>query len=119
MESVLYHRIKELCSQKGITISKLESDLEFSNGSIKKWENASSPSVEKILKIAIYFDVTVDYLLGRTDIISSISDLANDKDIISFQRAREKMTPKDRERMTQMLKLVFDYAFQEDDNIND
>ena len=29
--------------------------------------SGSSPSVDKIYKIADYFDVSVDYLLGRTD----------------------------------------------------
>lgn len=114
MESILYHRIKELCTQKGITISKLESDLGFGNSSIKKWEKVSSPSVDKIVKVASYFGVSVDYLLGRTDITGSVSEIIGDKDIISFQRARQKMTPKDRERMMQMLKLGFEYAFQED-----
>ena len=114
MESILYLRIKELCSKKGITISKLESDLGFGNASIKKWERVSSPSVDKIVKVASYFDVSVDYLLGRTDIIGSVSEIIGDEDIISFQRARQKMTPKDRERMMQMLKLGFEYAFRED-----
>lgn len=114
MESILYHRIKSLCTEKGITISKLESDLGFSNSSIKKWEKISSPSVDKILKVANYFNVSLDYLLGKTDIVGSISEIIQDEDIISFQRARQKMTPKDRERMMQMLKLGFEYAFRED-----
>lgn len=116
MESILYNRIKDLCYQNGITISKLESDLGFGNASIKKWEKVSSPSVDKILKVSSYFNVSVDYLLGRSDIVDSASDIIGDEDIISFQRARQKMTPKDRERMMQMLRLGFDYAFQEDDD---
>lgn len=115
MESTLYNRIKGLCLKKGITISKLETDLSFGNSSIKKWEKVSSPSVDKIIKVASYFDVSVDYLLGRTDIIGSISEIIGDEDIISFQRARQKMTSKDRERMMQMLKLGFEYAFREDE----
>lgn len=116
MESVLYQRIKELCSRKNISIAKLESELGFGNASIKKWEKTSSPSIDKILKVAKYFDVSIDYLLGRTDIEGSISEIIGDKDIISFQRAREKMTPSDRERMMQMLRLGFDYAFREDND---
>lgn len=115
MESILYQRIKELCSQAGITISKLESELGFGNSSIKKWKEATSPSVDKIVKVANYFEVSVDYLLGMTDIADSTSNIINDEDIISFQRARQKMTPKDRERMMQMLRIGFDYAFQGDD----
>lgn len=114
MESILYHRIKELCLQKGITISRLESDLGFGNSSIKKWEKTCSPSVDKIVKVASYFDVSVDFLLGRTDLVGSASEIIGDEDIISFQRARQKMTPRDRERMMQMLRLGFESAFQED-----
>lgn len=116
MESVLYQRIRTLCERDGISISKLESELGFGNSSIKKWERISSPSVDKIIKIAGYFDVSVDYLLGRTDIEGSISEVIGDEDIISFQRARQKMTPKDRERMMQMLKLGFEYAFSDQED---
>ena len=116
MESVLYQRIKQLCSHKGITIAKLESDLGFGNSSIKKWEKSSSPSIDKIVKVATYFDVSIDYLMGRTDIESSMSEIIGDEDIISFQRARQKMTPKDREKMMQMLKLGFEYAFSDEED---
>ena len=116
MESVLYQRIKELCSRRNITIAKLESELGFGNASIKKWEKTSSPSIDKILKVAKYFDVSIDYLLGRTDIEGSSSEIIGDEDMISCQRAREKMTPSDRERMMQMLRLGFEYAFREDND---
>lgn len=119
MANILYERIKQLCNRHGITITKLESDLGFGNSSIKKWEKVSSPSVDKIIKVASYFDVSIDYLLGRSDIESSISEIIGDEDIISFQRARQKMTAHDREKMMQMLKLGFEYAFsdqQEDKN---
>lgn len=119
MESVLYQRIKALCEKRGISISKLESELGFGNSSIKKWERVSSPSIDKIIKVASYFDVSVDYLLGRTDIEGSISEVIGDEDIISFQRARQKMTQKDKDRMMQMLKLGFEYAFSDQEEGND
>lgn len=114
MPSIVYERIKDLCQRKGITMCKLESDLGFGNGSVKKWESSSSPSVDKIVKVATYFDISTDYLLGRSDIETSISELIGDEDIISFQRARQRMTPKDREKMMQMLKIGFEYAFSDD-----
>ncbi len=113
MKPTLYERIKELCQTKGISIAKLESELGFGNCSIKKWERISSPSIDKIIKIATYFDVSVDYLLGRTDIKGSVSEVLGDEDVISFQRARQNMTPQDRERMMNMLKVGFDYAFSD------
>lgn len=114
MESLLFCRIKELCSQRGISISKLESELGLSSSSIRKWGNTSSPSVDKIAKVANYFNVSVDYLLGRTDIPNSISEIVEDKEIVSLQRARQRMSVKDRERMMQMLRIGFDYAFEDE-----
>ena len=38
----------------------------ISNGQIRRWDN-SSPKIENIQKVADYFDVSTDYLLGRTD----------------------------------------------------
>lgn len=116
MASIVYERIKRLCAKKGITIAKLESDLGFGNASIKKWEKMSSPSIDKVVKVATYFDVSIDYLMGRSDIEISMSELVGDEDIISFQRARERMSPKDREKMMIMLKLGFEYAFSDEED---
>lgn len=114
--SIVYLRIKNLCKKSGITISKLESDLSFGSSSIKKWERTSSPSIDKIEKVASYFKVSVDYLLGRSDIETPLDEFIKDEDIISLQRARENMTPLDKEKMMQMLKIGFDYAFSTDKN---
>ena len=111
MESILYQRIKTLCNRKNIAISKLENELGFGSSSIRKWGNPVSPSADKIEKVAEYFDVSLDYLVGRTDIEESAPKILGDKDIISIQRARQKMPPKDKERMMKMLNIGFEYAF--------
>jgi|GEM_PF-1910683 len=61
----LLERIKELCIEKGINPSKLEIELGFGRATLYKWEK-SSPTADKIEKVANYFNVSVDYLLGRT-----------------------------------------------------
>jgi len=60
---VLYERIQEICNSKGITVKKLERDLEFSNSTIRKWKT-SSPSIENLKKVADYFCITVDELIS-------------------------------------------------------
>jgi transcriptional regulator with XRE-family HTH domain len=50
----------------GVTYAELERELGFGNGTIRRWEK-SLPSVDKILKIAQYFNVTTDYLLTGAD----------------------------------------------------
>lgn len=114
MDNMLYQRIKELCAESGITISKLESDLGFGNASIKKWERVSSPSINKILEVSKYFGVSVDYLLGKTDIKDTVDTVLGDEDIVSIQRARQRMENSDRQRMMNGLRATFDYAFAED-----
>lgn len=111
MENTLYERIKYLCHKNGISVSKLESDLGFGSSSIKKWERTSSPSIDKIAKVANYFHVSSDYLIGLTDIESPVAEILGDDDLISFQRARKKMTPRDREKSMQILRIGFDYAW--------
>lgn len=62
----VYDLVKELASAKKISVAQLERTLNLSNGSISKW-NSSNPNSEPLLKVANYFDVSTDYLLGRTD----------------------------------------------------
>ena len=58
----LYERIETLRKSKNISQGKLEKELGFSNGSISKWKN-STPTTERLQKLADYFGVTVEYLL--------------------------------------------------------
>ena len=61
-------RIKELLAAKGITKNKLLTDLHLGKNSFVNWESRGTvPSGEVLSKIADYFDVSVDYLLGNTD----------------------------------------------------
>ena len=60
---MLYERIKELCKEKGTTVSQLERDLEFAKGSISKIDK-HKPSMERIQKIADYFGTTYNELIN-------------------------------------------------------
>lgn len=48
-----------------MTIAELERRLDFGQGSIRKWDR-QSPSSERLQLVADFFDVSTDYLLGRT-----------------------------------------------------
>lgn len=62
----LRDRIKELAIQRKVSVAELERALGFGNGSISKW-NKQSPSTEKLKQVADYFQVSLDYLVGRSD----------------------------------------------------
>lgn len=59
----LYEKIKELASQKNVSIRQVEEKLGFSNGTIRQW-GRKNPGVNKVKDVAKYFNVSVDYLLG-------------------------------------------------------
>ena len=62
---MIVDRIRKLCKDKGINVSKLERDLGFANGSIVKTnENTQSA---RLKAIADYFDVSLDFLLTGKD----------------------------------------------------
>lgn len=62
----LLYRIKDLASQRKVSLAEVEREAGLSSGSITKWDK-SSPKAESLQKVANYFNVTTDYLLGRTD----------------------------------------------------
>lgn len=61
-----FDRIKELAKKQGLSINLLEEKLGYSRNTIYNLKN-SKPSTERISEIADYFNVSTDYLLGRTD----------------------------------------------------
>ena len=115
MDSIIFSRIKELCAENNITLNKLEAEMGMSASSISMWKHSVSPTIDKIAKIASYFNVSIDYLVGVSDIKSTADTLAGDPDYISLQRARERMTDKDKTRMMGILRIGFDYAFSDED----
>lgn len=61
-----FDRIKELAQKQGLSINLLEEKPGYSRNTIYNLKN-SKPSTERISEIADYFNVSTDYLLGRTD----------------------------------------------------
>lgn len=55
--------IKLLCMEYDISIPQLEKKIGLSNGSIYNWDR-SSPSTDKIVKVANYFKISADYIIG-------------------------------------------------------
>ena len=60
-------RVKQLADEQGISIPDLEKKLGFGNGSIYKWSK-STPSGDKLIAISDYFNVSTDFLLGRSNL---------------------------------------------------
>ena len=61
-------RLKELRKKKGISQLRLATDLNTTQNTISRYETGErEPGIAELIKIADYFHVSVDYLIGHTD----------------------------------------------------
>ena len=63
-----FMRLKEIRKKKGISQLKLAMDLNMNQNTVSRYETGErEPGINELIKIADYFNVSVDYLLERTD----------------------------------------------------
>ena len=62
----VFDRVKELAKKQGISIVELEEKLGFGRNSLYSCKK-KTPNGDRLSKVADYFGVTTDYLLGRTE----------------------------------------------------
>jgi len=62
-------RLKELRVQSDLTQDKLANILSIHQTTISFWEigTRDEPGMSSLIALANYFDVSIDYLVGRTD----------------------------------------------------
>ena len=89
----LVKRIKALCDEKGIKIEELSAGFGWGVNSIYRWDK-SSPSFDKIIKVADFFNVSIDSLVGNVITIEEYrQNKPNDPYIILGEKAKEKGMP--------------------------
>ncbi len=60
-------RLKQLRKERGVSQIKLAIDLDTSQNCISRYETGERQAdYAMLIKLADYFDVSIDYLLGRT-----------------------------------------------------
>ena len=66
--------LKKLRKEHGISQIKLALDLNTSQNTISRYETGDrEPGIAELIKLAEYFDVSIDYQVGRTEIQNLIS----------------------------------------------
>lgn len=69
-------RLKELRKKKHLTQEQLGKAFYLNKSSISRYENDTQiPENELLQSIADYFDVSLDYLMGRTSIVNTHSNI--------------------------------------------
>ncbi len=106
--------VKELCRRQGISLNTLEERIGFSRNSLYSWKN-SEPKPKKLNAVADYFNVSTDYLLGRTDNPAIAKDTVTTPDgrIVDLSNLRERvvlfdgkpLSDDDVDKIAQIIKL--------------
>ena len=62
------NRIKELREERGLSQRQLANEIATSQANLSRWEKSVvDPCISECWKLADYFNVTIDYLCGRSD----------------------------------------------------
>ena len=69
----MVERLLSIIKQKGLSVNAVEKQLGFGNGAIKRF-STSSPSVDKIIALSNFLNVTVEYILFGNENVSELSD---------------------------------------------
>ena len=100
-----FERIKLLAKKQGLSLNQLEEKLGLGRNTLYGLKN-KKPNAERIAEIADYFNVSTDYLLGRTDNPRIARDEQNDpavddltqQAIVMFRKETEGLSDSEKER---------------------
>ena len=67
-------RLLELRNERGMSQRDMAKQLNISQGTYNNWENSNTqPSIEQLIELARFFEVSVDYLIGNADDTGTVS----------------------------------------------
>lgn len=103
----VFDRVKLLAEKQGLSIVQLEEKLHFGRNSLYSWKK-KTPNGDRLKKVADFFHVSTDYLLGRD---SSYSGVEEDLER-SIDNARsfdgKPISDQDREKVKNILRGYFE-----------
>lgn len=104
------NRIAELRKEKHLNQIGLAMKLNLSQYLVSAYENGKhQPSLESLIQMSRLFHVSVDYLIGNTDIRTPIEDFAKEgfsQKEIELLSLFKKLNHKDKQRTIEILKVL-------------
>lgn len=117
-------RLRNLRKHRSLTQKEIAAFLGVDRTTYVKYERGDSePGYETIVKLADFFGVSTDFLLGRSDYPSSVNldtypfSILNEKNVIYFfgssgQKERIALSPEQMKRAHDMMKLLLPEKFE-------
>lgn len=105
---MFYDLFYNLCKQKGVSASKACLEMGLSRSLAAKWKNTgASPSAEVLPKIAAYFGVTTDYLLGseQKEKTPAEADVGFDDFTYAMHNESKELTEENKQKLLEMARF--------------
>lgn len=100
-----------LCTEKGRSPNAVAKELSIASGTVTAWKNGKVPHHGTLLKLASYFGVTVDYLLGN----EPTSPAAPTENVVIYHRDGKTVTKKFSKEQMEMLAKMLEALPEEED----
>lgn len=89
---MFYDNFIALCTEKAVTPSAVMRAIGLNKSSASYWKKGSTPSTETLQKLAEYFNVSVDYLLGVYTPMEGITVSGDPDDVATVKELFENAT---------------------------
>lgn len=107
-----WERFTLSCQNIGKKPNPVGKEIGVSSSTISQWKNGSIPNGETLMKIADYLNVSVDYLLGRTD-SSNNNNIINTGDINGNHNANIGVVEHDKETEKEISSIISGMSYRE------
>ena len=64
---MFFNRFRALCDRRGVSVYRACTDIGLNRSAVAKWKSGGKPNGSTAAKLADYFGVTTDYLLGQSE----------------------------------------------------
>ena len=78
---MFFNRFRTLCEERGISVYRACTDIGLNRSAVAKWKDGGKPNGTTAAKLADYFGVTTDYLLGQAEQRQPQTKQVSDEDI--------------------------------------
>lgn len=106
----------QLCSERGVSANKACIEIGLARTAVAKWKNGAVPQGQTLEKIADYFNVSTDYLLGKekstavsdedTEMLEMLEELKNNPGMRVLFSKTKNASKEDIEKVIKMLDIM-------------
>ena len=109
---MFWERFFYLCESINKKPTPVGKEIGVSSGIISTWKKEGyCPSGEMLIKVADYFNCSIDYLVGRSDLMKIQTSELSSEEMIFIEKLRE-LTPEGREELIHILNYKYDHLFK-------